>query len=232
MTPEALLLESNALRDLKRLSEERGLEFHINPSRDLIPPFLAGYQPDAIARRPDGGGIIIEVKRQRTGSSDRQLSEISKRVSAQKGWEFRVIYVNPAAEVPIGFARPTREQITARLEETEALAKTGHRGSALILGWAVLEALARLVVAHDEAERSGPFSPLQAVQTLAEEGYLEHDAAQSLRQMVTLRNAVMHGDFSADISAEQVESLLEQLQAIASDIVSVEREQNAEGLRR
>ena len=218
------------LSDTPLEPEKRGLEFLINPARDLVPAFLAGYQPDAIVKRPDGGGIIIEVKRQRTRSSDSYLSDISKRISAQKGWEFRVIYLNPTADVPIEFARPTHEQITARLDEGETLAVTGHRVSALILGWAVLEALARLAVAHDEAKHSEPFSPLQAVQTLAEEGYLENDAAQSLRQMASLRNALVHGDFSADISAEQVQWLLAQLRAIASDIMSVELKQNVKGV--
>ena len=39
--------------------------------------------------------------------------------------------------------------------------------------------------------------------------------------MVKLRNAVIHGDFSAEVPAEQIEDLLTQVQAIASDIMSV-----------
>ena len=179
MMSEAQLLESNALQQLKRLSEERGLEFHMHPSRDLLPSFLAGHRPDAIARRPDGGGIIIEVKRQGTRSSDVPLAEIAKRVAAEKDWEFRVIYVNPGADMPTEFGVPTREQIAARLDEVDALAKTGHRASALMLGWAVLEALARMAVAHDAVAASGPFTALQALQALAEEGYLESDAART-----------------------------------------------------
>ena len=39
--------------------------------------------------------------------------------------------------------------------------------------------------------------------------------------MVKLRNAVVHGDFTVDVSAEQIEDLLKQLEAIASDIESM-----------
>ncbi len=226
MTPEAELRESSALRDLKRQSEERGLEFHIQPPGDLVPAFLAGYQPDAIIRRPDGGGIIIELKRQRSAASDRQLSEMSKRVAAQKGWEFRVIYANPAKEGPIQFAEPTAEQIAARLDEVEDLAKTGHPMAALILGWAVLESLARLASAHDRQRYRGPLTALRAVQALAEEGYLESTAAHHLRQLANTRNAAAHGDLSTVVSAEQVGSLLGQLRVIAPQIMKVETAQD------
>ena len=39
--------------------------------------------------------------------------------------------------------------------------------------------------------------------------------------MANLRNAVVHGDLSVDVPVEQVEGLLKELQAIASDIMSV-----------
>jgi hypothetical protein len=224
MTAEAQAWESSALRELKRQSEERGLEFHLQPPRKLVPSFLAGYVPDAIIKRPDGGGIIIELKRQRSAGSDRQLSKISKLVATEKGWEFRVIYENPATEGPTQFAEPTLEQITARLDEVEDLANTGHPVPALILGWAVLEALARLASAHDRPR--GPLTPLQAVQTLAEEGYLESEAAHDLRQLANTRNAVAHGDLSAVVSAEQVGNLLWRLRVIAAEATNVGKAQN------
>ena len=115
MTTEEWLLESNALRELKRLARERGFEFILHPAGDVIPSFLGGYEPDAIVKRPDGGGIIVDVKGVGRPSSDRWLSEISKRVSGENGWEFRVIHTSPAQEVAVAFAEPTPEQITGRL---------------------------------------------------------------------------------------------------------------------
>jgi uncharacterized protein YutE (UPF0331/DUF86 family) len=224
VTPEAQLWESNALRELKRVSAERGLEFHAHPSRELVPEFLAGYEPDAIIKKPEGGGIVVEVKRTRTGSPDRPLSEIAKRVAAQKGWEFRVIYANPATELPNELTEPTPEQIAARLDEVEVLAEIGHRAPALMLGWAVLEALARLASAHDGSKHSGPLTPLQTVQTLAEEGYLESDTAGVLRQMARVRNAVAHGDLATDVPRELVEDFLAQLRAVLAAVGRVERE--------
>lgn len=90
-----------------------------------------------------------------------------------------------------------------------------------------MESLARLTSTQGEGGRPRGLSPIQAIQTLTEEGYLENDTADRLREMAKLRNAVVHGDFSVDVPAEQVEGLLRQLQAIASDIMSVMPKQSA-----
>jgi hypothetical protein len=224
MKTEEWLLESNPLRELKRLADEHGFEFILHPAGDVIPDFLGGYEPDAIVKRPDGGGIIVEVKGVGTQPSDRWLSEISRRVSREKDWEFRVIHTPLAqAAVAVPLAEPTPEQITKRLGETEDLARTGHYVPALVLGWALLEALARLVSARDGSGHLRPLSPIQAVQILAEEGYLENDAAADLRRMTSLRNAVVHGDLAADVSADQVAPLIARLHMIASEVIRVER---------
>jgi uncharacterized protein YutE (UPF0331/DUF86 family) len=223
MMPEAQLWESNVLRNLQQASEARGLKFYVNPPREIVPAFLGDFQPDAIAVGPDGG-IVIEMKFGRGPASERQLAAIAKRVSAQEGWEFRAIYLNqPVDETPL-IAKPTSEQLQAVFREIEALTKGGHISAALVTEWAALESLARLASAHSETSRSGGFSPIQAIQTLAEEGYIEKEAADRLREMAKLRNAVVHGDFSVDVGAEQVVDLLEQLQTIASSIIGTASE--------
>jgi hypothetical protein len=220
MMSEAQLWESNVLRSLQQTSEARGLKFYIHPPREIVPEFLGDFRPDAMAIGPDGG-IIIEVKLRRNAASERQLAAIARRVSDQKGWEFRAIYLNPPLDETPSITKPTPEQLQVTFKEIEALAKGGHPAAALVLGWAGLESLARLATANSDAKRSGGFSPIQAIQTLAEEGYIENEAADRLREMAKLRNAVVHGDFSVDVPKEQVEDLLSQLQAIASDIMSV-----------
>ena len=219
MMSESQLWESSILRNLQQVSEARGLKFYINPPREVVPAFLGDFQPDAIAVGSDGG-IIIEVKNRRSPASEQQLAAIARRVSDQKGWEFRAIYLNPPMDGTPPIPKPTPQQLQARFSEIEALTNAGHSGAALVTAWAVLESLARLASANSEARIPKGFSPIQAVQTLAEEGYIENDAADCLREMAKLRNAVVHGDFSVDVTAEQVESLLKQLQRIASDIMS------------
>jgi hypothetical protein len=222
MMSEAQLRESNVLRNLRQVSEARGLKFYVNPPREVVPEFLGDFQPDAIAIGPEGG-IIIEAKFPGNPASKKQLAVIARRVSDQKGWEFRAIYLNPAMDETPSIAKPTPEQLQAKFKEIEALTKAGHPAAAFVTGWAALESLVRLASANRGASKSGGFSPIPAVQTLAEEGYIENEAAERLRAMAKVRNAVVHGDFSVDVQTEQVEGLLTQLKAIASDIMSVAR---------
>jgi uncharacterized protein YutE (UPF0331/DUF86 family) len=220
MISEAYLLESNALRTLQKESEARGLKFYINPPREIIPAFLGGFQPDAIALGPEGG-IIIEVKSRRSAASDDQLAAIAKKVSDQNGWEFRAIYLNPPLDEMAPIQKPTPEQLQTTFQEIEALTRAGHRTAAFARAWAALESLARLASPKSEARSTRALAPMQTIQTLAEEGYIDKEVADRLREMVKLRNAVVHGDFSVDIPAEQIENLLKELQLIASDIINV-----------
>jgi uncharacterized protein YutE (UPF0331/DUF86 family) len=223
---EAQLWESNVLRNLRLASEARGLKFYVNPPRELIPEFLGDFRPDAIALGPEGG-IVIEVKHRRSPSSEKQLAAIAGKVSGQKGWEFRAIYLNPPIDETPPIAKPTPAQLQTTFGEIEALTKAGHPAAALVTAWAVLEALARLVSIDGEARTPRTSSGTQAVQTLAEQGYIENEAAENLREMAKLRNAVVHGDFTVDVPAEQVDGLVQRLRAIASTIMSVAPEQNA-----
>jgi hypothetical protein len=226
MMSEAQLWESNVLRNLQQVSEARGLKFYVNPPREIVPEFLGDFQPDAMALGPDGG-IIIEVKNRRNPASEKQLAAIARRVSGQKGWEFRAIYLNPPMDETPPIAKPTPEQLQTTFGEIEALTKGGHPAAALVTAWAALESLARLASANGEARRPGDFSPIQAIQMLAEDGYIEHETADRLREMAKLRNAVVHGDFSVDVPVEQSEGLLKELRVIASNIMGVGSEQDA-----
>ena len=226
MISEARLLESNALRNLQKLSEARGLKFYINPPREIIPDFLGDFRPDAIALGPEGG-IIIEVKFKRSPASEKDLAAIARRVSAQKGWEFRAIYSNPTLDEMPSIEKPTPEQLQATFREIEELANAGHRVAAFVRAWAALESLARLATANSEAMRAMSSSPIQVIQTLAEEGYLENEAADHLRQMVKLRNAAIHGDLSVDVPEEQLKDLVKQLQAVGSEVIGTTPEPKA-----
>lgn len=217
MMSDAQLWESNVLRNLRQVSEARGMKFYVNPPREVIPDFLGSYQPDAIAVGPNGG-TVIELKHRGSPATEWQLAAIAQRIADHRDWEFRVIYLSPLADETPPIKEPTAEQIRKALLEVEALVKGGHPSMALVFGWAVLESLARLTSVRSEGQGREEFSPVQAVQRLAEEGYIENEEADHLREMARLRNAVVHGDLSTAVPAEQVESLLGRLRAIVSAI--------------
>jgi hypothetical protein len=217
MKSETTPSQQDVIEELRRSFESQGLLFYSNPSNEFIPDFLRGYQPDAVVRYKDGGGIIFEIKQRRNDQTDRQLTQIAQRIAPHKEWEFRAVFIN--AETPIVIPKPTPQQIQARIEELEALIRRQHYGPALVTGWAVIESLARLV-SDDDRSPSRPLSPIQAIQTIAQEGYLENQAAQRLREMTKLRNAAVHGDFSVEIAVSQAVEILEQVKAISSTIAT------------
>lgn len=158
--------------------------------------------------------------RRRSREGETQLAELSKTVSRQKGREFRVIYLNPSADRTPLIGRPTWPQLHAALRESEALAAGGHHTAALVSAWAALEALARLASSGSDAGPSSA-SPLQAIQALAADGFVESEVADRLRGLARLRDAVVHGDLSVDVTAGQVGMLVRDLRTIASDMEAV-----------
>ncbi len=217
MMSKAEFRESSILRNLQEASEARGMRFYVNPPRDVVPEFLGDFQPDAIARGPEGG-MIVEVKHRRSPGSEKQLAEIARRVSGQKGWEFRTIYLSSPVDEEAPIAKPTPQQLQNAFREIEALMRGGHSAAAFVAVWAALESVARLASADSRARSAESLSPLQVIQTLAEEGHIENDAADRLRQMTKLRNAIVHGDLSVNVPAEQVKHVLKDLRAIASGV--------------
>lgn len=90
MINEGQVLEMDVLKDLQASYEQRGLKFYINPSSELVPPFLEGYRPDAIALRPNGSAIIEIIHRQGPATK-KHFSELSKRFGSTpvgNSWEF------------------------------------------------------------------------------------------------------------------------------------------------
>ena len=84
MSSEAQACEQNILETLRRTFEAQGLTFVRNPGDDVIPSFLGGYKPDAIAVNQNGGGIVFEVKQRRSNATDKQLAEIAQKIAPHK----------------------------------------------------------------------------------------------------------------------------------------------------
>jgi uncharacterized coiled-coil protein SlyX len=218
MIPESQASEMGVLRNLRGIYERRGMQFYINPAPDVVPGFLGGYRPDAIAIGPDGQGVVVEIKSYRTRTTQSQFDELKKRVSSEDGWRLEVIYTNPEADETDVVAKPTAEQIESRLNEVVKLEQAGYHEPAFLLAWAVLESLARLATPPGSTAQVISLGAVQVVQKLAELGYLENEVASELRALAKVRNAVVHGDFSVNVSAAQVKTFLERLKALRSEI--------------
>jgi uncharacterized protein YutE (UPF0331/DUF86 family) len=205
------------MAQLRKDAEKRGWKFYIEPPLQVIPEFLKGYRPDALGIGSDGG-VVVEVKTRQHKAQKDSLAKIASLVEAQSGWEFRVFYVSPPVEVEPAVSDPTAIELSSGIAEVRKLLEAGHERAALVIAWSLLEAIARLVSPHEGRTKARPLSPVQAVQTLAEMGYLEEVDARRLRELANLRNAVVHGVFQTTVLPKDVDQLMTNLEEITRNL--------------
>jgi REase_AHJR-like len=185
--------QTRVLDQLRVRYVSQGYSFAPSPDPATLPPFMAGYQPDAIARKGQSA-IAIQLSNRRAARKVGDLKDVAARFHGQPGWEFHIVYAEDT-EPELG-AAPDRAAIAARLAEVEALA--GQRpDAALVLAWAVFEATARLMAS--EAEEGAPRSPGEAAQMLEYLGRIDRATAATIRLSLDLRHQIVHGDFTAEV---------------------------------
>jgi hypothetical protein len=196
--------EARVLALLRSRYESEGFSFIEHPAPSDLPSFMEGYTPDALVLG-ESKSIVIEIKLHREPAAEKNLRAISERFKGQARWEFRVVYGDEVEEdeaVPA----PTPEQIRVQLTEAEALLAQNHPRAALVLGWATIEGVARLLNA--DFPSAGSRTMRQAVELLEHMGRLSFNEAQELRRLIPLRAKVVHGDFLTPITAAEVEPVL------------------------
>ncbi|MCB8879914.1 hypothetical protein ACELLULO517_06685 [Acidisoma cellulosilytica] len=184
--------------------EAEGFEVFLQPGAQLLPPFMAGYRPDAIALKP-GRKIAIEVT---AGGGDRPnrpaLQKIQAIFASQRDWEFQILYAPPSSSDP-DLAPEPKEAIFATLRRLPSLLDQGGAVAALLTGWSAFEAAARRLM-PDDFER--PQSPSRMLETLAFSGAVTPDEADLLRDLGRRRNQAAHGKLDVTITPAQLEQLI------------------------
>ena len=102
-----------------------------------------------------------------------------------------------------------------QISEVGRLVDGGHDGPALLLGWAILEAQARLL---NRERLQLPQTPGRIIDTLAFEGQILPNEADELRQLSRKRNALAHGDLSVAIRHAELDRLLKILGSLREEV--------------
>jgi uncharacterized protein YutE (UPF0331/DUF86 family) len=199
----AVETERRVLELLRPQLEAEGYSLIEFPSSDILPPFFAGYRPDAVALGKDKN-VAIEVKVHRESSAE-ALQSISEKFKGRKGWEFRVVYGDELEEPEIVSAT-SKQVIEHSLGEIGQLLDASLYRAALVMALAVIEAIARNQ--NGQLPTSGARTTRQAIELLESEGRLSYEEAQQLRQLLPLRMKVVHGDFSAQITRADVDPVV------------------------
>jgi hypothetical protein len=213
MTMHVATRERLVLERLRETYELQGYEFFIKPLPQMLPAFLGGFQPDAIALKP-GDNHIVEVKFGRRAGEDRRLETLAALIAGQTDWQLKVFFEGEHPQDSLRFMPPTRSQIESEIEEAAQLVQAGHPKAALLLAWSVLEALARARATQDGTLSQRLFSPAQTVQSLEMAGVIDRKTGQELRTLAQMRNLAAHGDLATEIGSEAVDDLLGLLRSL------------------
>jgi uncharacterized protein YutE (UPF0331/DUF86 family) len=194
--------ERDFLQTLVPGYEADGFSVFLHPTREMLPPFLRGYQPDAMAVRADKK-IVIEIKSDANRHAVR-MERLQQILSDHPEWEFRVYYVpNSVGDEDIEVSRIP--DIDAALAEVDQLKQAGHLRAALMMAWSALEAASRALLPQNLAR---PQSVARLIEALAAEGVVTPSEADSLRKAVSARNAATHGDFAVPITEQDLDQII------------------------
>ena len=195
---ESILLES-VVPDLKA----DGYEVFPRPRAPLLPAFMRGYRPDAIAYR-SGRKLAIEVLREGVPSKLRDL------LSEHKDWELQVYWVSSSgAAAPI--APASLPSIDETITAVEDLIRDARTQPALLMAWAAFEATGRAIL-PDRFER--PQTPSRLIEVLASEGYITPTEADHVRRLAESRNRLVHGGLDTAVPEAELRGFVEILQTL------------------
>jgi|RhiMetdeSRZDD1v2_1073273.scaffolds.fasta_scaffold50892_2 uncharacterized protein YutE (UPF0331/DUF86 family) len=194
--------ESDVLEHLLPQYQADGYDVYVNPSPSILPPFMQGYRPDAIAVRPDKKVAIEIVRSARTGSG--KTEALQSLLADHPDWELRVVYVSPlSSQGALEIA--SQATIANAIQVVLELKDESRYLPALMMAWATLESIGRALL-PDRFSR--PQTPARLIEVLASEGYLAPDEADALRAFIPLRNAAVHGVLEPAIDEKQLKSLV------------------------
>ncbi|MCB8876097.1 hypothetical protein [Acidisoma silvae] len=184
--------------------EADGFEVFLHPNGQLLPPFMKGYRPDAIAVKP-GRKIAIEVAAGGGASEDQSpLQQVQAIFATQKDWEFQILYA-PGAPTEPDLTPESKESVTEIVRRLPYVFDQGGAVAALLTGWSAFEAAARRLM-PEAFERPQP--PARMLEALAFSGAITPDEADMLRNLARERNQAAHGKLDATITPKQLEQLI------------------------
>jgi hypothetical protein len=172
---------------------DEGYDIVIEPRQDQLPFALAGYQPDLIASKDDGG-YIIEVKQSEPRIAIDRYVEVAALVRQHPGWRFLLVPAERLEEPNFTVTRglPSWERLRGEAEQASALARQGFGRAAFLIGWSALEGTLRLM-GEGQGVPVAALSSIPLIKHLYSQGILSRETLQTLEKLVAVRNRVVHG---------------------------------------
>lgn len=193
--PEHALLDEHEPRWVAQ-----GYRLIRHPRGKEVPHFLGHFMPDAIlvGREPK---LVVEVIRKGARNAEEKVRRLKALIGNRQDWRLEILYAGEAERA----VEPTT------LEAIDGVIATARRLSgeepqaALMLIWAGLEAIARLL---EPQSTTRPQTPGRVVELLAGAGHIAPSEAQLLRAAVAIRNQFIHGNLSARPTQSELRAIL------------------------
>jgi uncharacterized protein YutE (UPF0331/DUF86 family) len=185
--------------------EAEGYDVFIQPSPKMLPAFMQGQVPDAIALR-EGKKLAIEIIREGV-EAQKRLQRLQRLFAAHSDWELRVYYVKPASEAVV-VEPASRGSIVAAIKTVERFVAEGEMRPALLMAWATFEALGRTLM-PEKFQR--PQTPGRLIEVLAEGGQITPNEADILRRLARARNNLIHGGLQTVVTKKEMTSFVKAL---------------------
>lgn len=196
--------EQKLLSELCQKYLKDGYKFIISPNINQLPEFFGSYRPDAVALK-DEHKIAIEIKQRAYNKKENSLKEIKKIFDGHADWRLIVTYLGSDPLSRIEIPRASRHDIQEQILSVRSLLEQGHNRAALVMAWSLLEAVLHYIQV-DTGKR--PRTPGTVLQEFATLGYVDPELEMKLRELINLRNKIVHGHVNLEPSVEDVKIIL------------------------
>jgi len=211
--------ESRILNVLREQYEADGYNFYKHPSRNLLPNDLDGFQPDAMAISEDEK-IIIEVVSKLSKQKSRQLDTVAKVLKNESEWKFRLVIADnfDLGEVS-SRKKATLKSIQSSINRIEKLETYEFLNEGFLLQWSVLEAISVHLIEKLNAGNTNITSMRWVLSFLEQEGHLSFRDTKALRKLLDIRNVIVHGGLSVNVSKKEYSKLDGLVRSLFSEIM-------------
>jgi hypothetical protein len=178
--------------------EKRGYQVKVHPGVGDVPEFLAGFEPDLIARGTSES-VVVEIKARQELENEKTLAAIEAALQNRPGWRFELIIDGSKRDPGTLLGAP---QIWTWLEQANELQQKGYLEAALLLLWSATEGVLRLLAARENVELES-LTPGYVITRLYTLGLMARDQYLVLDEALHLRNQAAHG-FQASVTRQDL----------------------------
>lgn len=218
--------EQRRIQEAVRDYERQGYQVVLHPNGSELPDFLAGFEPDIIARRGDEA-VVVEVKAREALSTSDELSALGAAIAAAPGWRLDLWLANSRSTWPVGADakeltdREIRDRTTIIRSllagQQSAASRSLLADAAMLLAWATAEAALRNLADHEGIKLQQRNQPGVILKQLFALGRLTRSEYDSFQRALDLRNRIVHGYHVPGSREPVVSDLLEQVETLVEN---------------